>query len=805
MFDKIKSMLNNGRLKSINHVDNSGNPLDGYPPSFFCPNLPSCNTPSYDNTFANITRIAEAFAEVMPYAIDESGRKLKKQPRMVEALYNPNSEMSISDFLETLIVMLLVHPMAFILCWHYENGELKPGGPITKDNIAGFTFLENVSVSRVAGTTTYYAGTNQWSKADVITLSLNVNPYNLLNGYSPSQAIKKWATVDDYIAEYQAGTFRNGAVPAGEMIITAPTVDEYNKTVDMLQKHHRGASNAGNIVYSHRPTSSIDGKPMTAGIEWVPFAQSNKDMTLDSLFNQSNKKIDMGFGVPEEVKGYLQNSNYASAEVADYVFSRRVVYPKLVKVYSKLTHELNRVSGGRMGFALSFDYEPPVLNDTRKIQAETLQILLGQGFTVESSVEALQLPRSFLKLEEKASIQDDEELQVTENSGELPTQTEDTSTEKSVHVHECDHGCEHSTKAINPEDINSTLRNLIGVYLLFTINLVTTNMNAGVTDMRAAIETAIEKAMDELEDSESANELRKLITADLYYLMSVNEARKSAQYAQELKIDMPITTLTDDQRNSFGNSINTATSMAMLNNTQNNLIGSNILEFMSLMEENLKKYNLKNFVLDLEGGSSYTEQMDTLLRSFGKQALETVRKKSEDVQSQTELESVIQQTISQYEYKQNRWAGSEQHRAEEAGNLLSASESASESEKILSSAEGADYVKITPMKTWQAHMDSDRTCMDCRAANGKRVKVDEPFADGNMVPHMHANCRCVMKITFDEEIVRTTKICCPSCGRYMMETTGGVMKNVICANSKCKKHFDFEVNNGEIIHNERSK
>ena len=113
---------------------------------------------------------------------------------------------------------------------------------------SGILTLGKDFINRVAGTTTYYCGSDTWGKDDVIALSLNVNPYCLTRGYSPSQAVQKWATADDYIAEYQTATFRNGAVPAGELIITAPTVEDYNEIVDQLQKAHRGANNTNNLI-----------------------------------------------------------------------------------------------------------------------------------------------------------------------------------------------------------------------------------------------------------------------------------------------------------------------------------------------------------------------------------------------------------------------------------------------------------------------------------------------------------------------------------------------------------------------------
>lgn len=382
---------------------------------------------SYDNTFPNITRIAEAFAEVMPYAIDANGDRLTEQPRAIQTLYNPNKQMSGVEFFETIAVMSLVHNKAYILCWHEENRQAVAGGSITANNICGFTFLENPKVETIKGETRYTVKDINgkditYTENEVIELSMNVNPYAISTGYSPSMASKKWSNIDDAIADFQNGFFQNGAVPAGEFIITAPTVDAYNEIVEELKHKHRGAGSNNNVVYVHKPIDTTTGVPMNAQIEWVPFAQANKDMTLQALFDQANKKIDMDFGVPQEVKGYLQNSNYASVEVADYIFARRVVYPKLVKIWSKFTHELNRITGG-LGCAISFDYEMPVLVETRKNQIETLLLATNAGYTLDSAVDALQLPKSFLKLarenenkpaEEQLEVQDTELTEMAE-------------------------------------------------------------------------------------------------------------------------------------------------------------------------------------------------------------------------------------------------------------------------------------------------------------------------------------------------------------------------------------------------------
>lgn len=356
---------------------------------------------SFDNTYPNISRIADAISEVMPYAVDANGQRLETPPRVIAALYRPNKSMSIVQFIEALAVLSLVWPKVYILCWRQDGKDAVPGGDITADNICGFTFLEQPETKIYAdGHKTYKiikdGFTSTFTDREVIEISLSANPYDIIDGYSPSMAAKKWSNTDDYIADYQAGFFKNGAVPAGQFTITAGSVDQFNEIVADMQAHHRGPNANNNVRYVHRPINDL-GQPLAGQIEWIPYQQSNNQLSLKEIFEQANKKIDMAFGVPQEVKGYLTNSNYASVAVADYVFARRVVYPKLVKIWSQFTHEMNRITGG-LGYAISFDYEIPILEEQRKAQVENLTKILDKGFTLESAVEALQLPKSFLKL-----------------------------------------------------------------------------------------------------------------------------------------------------------------------------------------------------------------------------------------------------------------------------------------------------------------------------------------------------------------------------------------------------------------------
>lgn len=341
----------------------------------------------FENGYGSITKIVNAFMDIKPYAVNERAERVQNS-NVINRLYHPNSDMSSSDFREALAVMSLIHDRVFILCWRIEDGVAKPGGRITPQNLGGFTFLQNPVVTLIDNKKTYTYNGSVYTEGEVIELK-DINPYNLHKGYSPARAASKWATIDDYIAAYQTGFFKNGAVPSGQFIITAATPQEFNDQVDILQAKHRGADKNNNIVYVHRGLDR-EGKETSSKIEWVPFNVQNKDLSLQDLFTQANSKIDSVYGVPAEIRGILSNSNYASVNVAEKIFIKYVVKPFTQKLWTRFTHQLNRITGG-LGVAISFELEVPGLVDEEKVEEETkkirddrIQLYLDRGYTLES-------------------------------------------------------------------------------------------------------------------------------------------------------------------------------------------------------------------------------------------------------------------------------------------------------------------------------------------------------------------------------------------------------------------------------------
>jgi len=149
----------------------------------------------YENAYPSITKITNKFMKIRPYAVNANGEKISTTTAVINALYHPNKLNSSVEFREALSLMYLVHPKTHILVWRKEGAKIVPGGKITANNIAGFSFMEGVACVTVDGKTTYTITTQRGSATytddEVITLR-GLNPYRInTGGFSPTQAACK--------------------------------------------------------------------------------------------------------------------------------------------------------------------------------------------------------------------------------------------------------------------------------------------------------------------------------------------------------------------------------------------------------------------------------------------------------------------------------------------------------------------------------------------------------------------------------------------------------------------------------------
>lgn len=365
-------------------------------------NLWDCYTADeYASQYPNIRAIANEYMKIRPLAIDGNGKPVPHPA--LDALYHPNKKDSSVLFSEKIAVSTLSLPITYILVWRNEGGEAKPGGNFgfKGRNISGYTFLENPAIDVRDGRKYYKMGYQEFNEDEVMELPGGAKPKNLYAGYSPSQAASRWSTLDSYIADFQKGFFENGAIPAGQFIVTSVSKQDYEDTVKKLQEAHRGAGKNNNVTYTPRPVDPNTNKPADAKIEWIPYQQSNKDIDFEPLLKHVDNRLSEAYGVSSIIKGVDSAAKYSNAEVSEASFAKRAVSPLALRNYTQITHELNRITGG-LGVAITYKYEIPAVSDaefvkakTKNIEVQMINALIEQGYTLDSAVDALELSPAY--------------------------------------------------------------------------------------------------------------------------------------------------------------------------------------------------------------------------------------------------------------------------------------------------------------------------------------------------------------------------------------------------------------------------
>lgn len=380
-------------------------------------NIPVSDT--YDNIFPYVNAIAQRFSTVIPYAVTPDGRRLDPAPPALNALYAPNDTYSCLEFLKLIASGMLTQSHVDILIWT-TNG---PGGTITPDNITGYTFLPSSSRVYNDTRTDWYhrvtmdfgdgARQYEFTRNETIALSYSRHPDDPTRGISPAMTIKKWANVDDMIADYERGFFGNNAVPAGMLGIVSENAEDFQRNRARLEETFRGAGNNNGIAYNMIPVDPLTHKPsQTSKLVWVPFQNSNDSLDLQTVNDVVNNRLANALAVPDIIRGIDNGQTYANAEMAERAFIENTLKPLCMTVWDKWQFELDRITGG-LGYGITFTLDLPAQTEVEKIQAETQQIrinnliqLVNMGATVETAVEALGLPEPYRRLNLHPSTHD---------------------------------------------------------------------------------------------------------------------------------------------------------------------------------------------------------------------------------------------------------------------------------------------------------------------------------------------------------------------------------------------------------------
>jgi HK97 family phage portal protein len=187
------------------------------------------------------------------------------------------------------------------------------------------------------------------------------DPLNMYEGYSPVQAGAEYIDNDNYAMEFNRKFFASGARPSGFLKTQFTAEAQLEVLKAGFTNQHGGIANMNGIAV------------LPKDVEWQSAGTSPKDMDFKNLSEDSRERILAMFGVSRTILGTAESdTNRATAETADYVFSKRVIKPHMQLICSFLNEKLVP----RYGDDLYITFNDPVPED-RAARTEEMKTAVG--------------------------------------------------------------------------------------------------------------------------------------------------------------------------------------------------------------------------------------------------------------------------------------------------------------------------------------------------------------------------------------------------------------------------------------------
>lgn len=355
---------------------------------------PLCS--DYENVFAQVQPLINDMKMVKPFGVGKNGGPLpaSRTPELT-LLNTPNDEMGWGEFAG-----------AMFATWLTED-ELDIHVHKKGNRVVGYTILPPGSKVYNAANGDYYFQVNtvdgivNLTRDEVMSLRFSRSPKDLQRGISPATAVRAWAQAEDVLAQYERAYIENGAIPASLTFIRASSRDKFEAAKRELESNLRGPRNKGKTVYIWRQFNNDTGESMDQ-VEVKTIQGNNSTLAIKELTDIINDHLNKAFGVSNFILGDDSSAKYDNAELSDYQFIKRRVYPALMAFWDQFQFELDRIVGG-LGYAIVFELELPDLTErlkvraeTNKIRMETIRDMIRAGSSATAAVKALDLGDEWL-------------------------------------------------------------------------------------------------------------------------------------------------------------------------------------------------------------------------------------------------------------------------------------------------------------------------------------------------------------------------------------------------------------------------
>lgn len=196
------------------------------------------------------------------------------------------------------------------------------------------------------------------------------NPNNDYRGIGTIQAAIRNILIEDSASQYTKSFFENNATPAGIVAVKGSQEgytfgdSAHKKLKQKWLDEYKGSSNAGKIAFLRE--AEVSYQQIGLGLDKIDM-KILREMTEDSIYK--------AFGIPTIYVGDFGSMNYASAEVAERVFLKNAIVPRLIKRQQMWQRVLERFYPNDK---LVFSYENIVPEDhTRKLEIAKNGSIIG--------------------------------------------------------------------------------------------------------------------------------------------------------------------------------------------------------------------------------------------------------------------------------------------------------------------------------------------------------------------------------------------------------------------------------------------
>lgn len=178
-----------------------------------------------------------------------------------------------------------------------------------------------------------------------------VQPFEF--GTGTVSALAQEVDTDEGAATFMAQRFENSAMPELLIGVEGAREEQLKAAKRNWIREHMGARKA---FMTHWHSGRLQVERLTPNFQ---------ELQLVELRKFERNTIIQVFGVPPEILGILENSNRSTIDAADFLFTKRVIRPRLDRIWATLQKEvLPQFVGGHRRLVL---YDSPVPEDKEHI------------------------------------------------------------------------------------------------------------------------------------------------------------------------------------------------------------------------------------------------------------------------------------------------------------------------------------------------------------------------------------------------------------------------------------------------------